>query len=43
MGSRQCEYCEAHLDPGEKCNCREIMPSQEKSPDTNQSNQDKEN
>ena len=21
-----CEYCGAHLDPGEKCNCRKAFP-----------------
>lgn len=40
MGTNICPYCGAHLDPGEKCDCRDenIATSQEeKDPDAGQS------
>ena len=33
MGYKICPYCGAHLDPDERCDCRdEVATSQEKSP-----------
>lgn len=43
MGYRVCPYCGAHLDAGEKCDCREEECGnkvEKRSPATDQSKQD---
>lgn len=38
MRERICPYCNAHLDPDEKCDCREEPQEQKISPEADQSN-----